>query len=111
MNFPIDQMAIIVGELFDLGGDSRLSTTAQAMAYQSANRLHNYSEILAQKQFDSTRPQYTACIDKMKQINADLSDAENEINLLIKAVDDVASLVSSVEELLKNAASFGIARP
>jgi hypothetical protein len=111
MNFPIDQLAIIVGELFDLSGDSRLSTTDQAMAYQSANLLHNYSEILAQKQFDSTKPQYTAAIDKMNQINADLSDAENEIKQLIKTVNDVASLVSSVEELLKTAASFGIARP
>jgi len=111
MNFPIDQLAIIVGELFDLSGDSRLSTTDQAMAYQSANLLHNYSEILAQKQFDSTKPQYTAAIDKMNQINTDLSDAEAEINDLIKTVNDVATLVTSVEELLKTAASFGIARP
>jgi hypothetical protein len=111
MNFPIDQLAIIVGELFDLSGDSRLSPADQATAYQSANLLHNYSEILAQKQFDSTKPQYTACIDKMNQINADLSEAEDEINQLIKTVNDVASLVSSVEEMLKTAASFGIARP
>src|SRR5882672_12090825 len=101
MSFPIDELATIVGELFDLSGDTRLSTTDQGKAYQSANLLHSYSEILAQKQFDATKPQYTAAIAQMNQINSDLSDAEDEINQLIQAVKDAAALVTSVEELLK----------
>jgi hypothetical protein len=111
MNFPIDDLATIVGELFDLSTDTRLSATDQAQAYQSANLLHSYSEILAQKQFDSTKSQYSSAIAQMNQINSDLSDAEAKINDLIKAVNDAAALVTSVEELLKTAASFGIGKP
>lgn len=108
MKFPIDKLAVIVGELFDLSGDTRLSSDDRAKAYQTANQLHTYSEILAQKQFDSTKLQYTTAINSMNQINTDLAQADVNINMLIQAVGDAASLVGAVEELLKTTATFGL---
>jgi methyl-accepting chemotaxis protein len=109
MNFPIDKLAVIVGELFDLSEDTRLSDKQRSAAYRTANQLHSYSEILAQKQFDSTTAQYQATIKQMNQINNDLADAAEDIQKLVDAVNDAASLVGAVEDLLKTAASFGTA--
>ena len=108
MNFPIDKLAVIVGELFDLSGDTRLSSDDRAKAYQTANQLHTYSEILAQKQFDSTKLQYTTAINSMNQISTDLAQAADNIDELSQAVADASSLVGAVEELLKTAATFGL---
>ncbi len=109
MNFPIDKLAIIVGELFDLSGDSRLTAEQQNNAYRAADQLHTYSEILAQRQFDSTTAQYKAAISQMTQINDDLAQAADKIENLVQAVNDAASLIGAVEDLLKTAASFGTA--
>ena len=106
MNFPIDKLAVIVGELFDLSGDTRLGAEQRNNAYRIANQLHTYSEILAQKQFDSTTAQYNAAISQMTQLNIDLSRAANDIQNLISAVNDAASLLSAIEGLVKTAASF-----
>lgn len=107
MNFPIDKLAVIVGELFDLSGDSRLAPELRNDAYRAADQLHNYSEILAQKQFDSTAPRYQAAISQMTQINNDLTQAANDLQKLVDAVKDAVSLVGAIEGLLKTAASFG----
>lgn len=106
MNFPIDKLAVIVGELFDLSGDTRLGAEQRNNAYRIANQLHTYSEILAQKQFDSTTAQYNAAISQMTQLNIDLSLAANDIQNLMSAVDNAASLLGAIEGLVKTAASF-----
>lgn len=106
MNFPIDKLAVIVGELFDLSGDTRFDAEQRNNAYRTANQLHTYSEILAQKQFDTTTAQYNAAISRMTQLNIDLSRAANDIQNLINAVNDAASLLSAIEGLVNTAASF-----
>jgi len=99
---------MIVGELFDLSGDTRLDAAQRNNAYKIANLLHNYSEILAQKQFDSTTAEYNAAISQMAQLNIDLSKTANNIQNLIDAVNDAASLVNAIEGVLKTARSFAI---
>jgi chromosome segregation ATPase len=109
MNFPIDKLAVIVGELFDLSGDTRLTPQQQANAYRIANQFHTYSEILAQKQFDSTKAQYKAAIEEMDKINNDLTQAAGGIQKLIASVNGAAELIGAIEGLLKTVASFGVA--
>jgi hypothetical protein len=109
MNFPIDKLAVIVGELFDLSSDTRLSPQQQSDAYRTANQLHTYSEVLAQKQFDSTTAQYKAAISQMNKINDELAQAAADIQKLVDGVNNAAALVGAIEGLLKTAASFGAA--
>lgn len=42
-------------------------------------------------------------------INADLAQAADNVNRLAQVINDAATLVGATEDLLKTAASFGIA--
>jgi len=97
---PGDKLSTIVIRLFELAADTRLAKSKRKHIYRIALRLHAYTMLLAQRQFEKAPPEYRSAMAHVKRTNAALQKAKNAIGAIVNAVKDVSRLVGEVENLL-----------
>ena len=98
---PADQLSTVVIRLFQLAGDTRIQPkSVRDDIFVSAHKLHGYSMALAQKQFTENSQEYKETMDYITKINGGLKQAKDDIQNIVKTIEDLAKLISSVEKLL-----------
>ena len=98
---PADQLSTIVVRLFQLAGDTRIKPKSKRdRIFVTAHKLHGYSMALAQRQFTENSAKYKNSMDSIKKVNSGLKQAKNDIDKIVKSIEDLGKLVSGVEKLL-----------
>ena len=98
---PADQLSTIVIRLFQLAGDTRIQPkTRRDKIFLAAHKLHGFSMTFAQIQFQENTAKYKDAMDRITKVNGDLRQAKEDIQKIVKTVDDVGKLLASVEKLL-----------
>jgi len=104
---PASQLSTIISQLYDLAGNSTVPPDQQQALLLKAHDLRGDLIGLVAVQFANNTAAYQNVMTSLTTVSNALDQAQRDITKTIGVVNGVGQLASSIDDLLKEAASLG----
>ena len=101
---PAEQLGAIVSQLYELAGNSQVSSDQRQALMIKAHDLRGNLVGLVSMQFTNEMATYQSVMANLDKVTAALNQAEKDIQNITDVVNGAAQLAASIDNLLQEAA-------
>jgi hypothetical protein len=106
---PVQQLAAVVSQLYDLSGNSQVPAAQQQALLLQANDLRGDLVTLVSVQLSQSSAGYQTLMQSLGNVTNALSAAQTDISKVVGVVSGAAQLATAIDNLLKQAVQIGAA--